>query len=315
MGKEFCTTNATHLEMALAVMEASLEYQNYAYASTFAVKAEQLCSKSEVQKIKLVLALCDLERKKYRSCAKTLLQLQIEQPSNQTLLLPMVSFEDVAMVAILCALATFTRQEVKEQLIESQRFKPLLELVPILKDMVMDFCSGKYGNLVHVLRSAEPVLRLDPLLAQHGDFLLRQIFIQCVLQFVSPYSNVKLEAMARSFAMPVAEIQSEVALLISHGQIGNFRIDAQNQLLVRKAEDDTQRMLKLALQCSETFTIETKSMLLRANLLENGIVYTSSNTGSGIVSVGGGKKIAKLRSANDQQAQTPVDADMSSDED
>lgn len=299
-GKDYCASNASHLEMALLVMESSLEFQNYPYASTFAQKAEQLCAKGDGDKIRLVLGLCELERKRYKSCGKMLLQLA---GASGALLLPMVSSEDICTVAVMCALATFTRAEMQLHVLDNLPFKPILDCVPVLKDLVLDFTGSHYAKLTKTLERAALVLRIDPLLAPHAEFLCRQAFVQAVQQFVSPYANVKLEKMASKFDLPQPKVERELATLVGLGQIGNFRIDSQNQLLVRRGEDEAQMALKNAIAASEASHRETRAMLFRASLLEQQVVYhpigfTSLGGGGG----GGGGSATRQKTAVESSA-------------
>ncbi|KAH9256466.1 hypothetical protein BASA81_005380 [Batrachochytrium salamandrivorans] len=305
-GKDYCTSNASHLEMALLVMESSLEFQNYTYASTFAQKAEQLCAKGDGDKIRLVLGLCELERKRYKNCGKLLLQLV-----NGTL--PMITLEDICTVAVMCAMATFTRTEIQLQVLDNQQFKPILERVPVLKDLVLDFTGSNYAKLTKTLEQAAWVLRIDPLLAPHAEFLCRQVFVQAVQQFVSPYANVKLEKMANKFDLSQNKMEHELATLVGQGQIGHFRIDAQNQLLVRRSEDDAQMALKSAIMASEASCRETRSMLFRASLLEQQVVYNPIGFVSH--SGGGGGERSTTRQKTSVESSMFGDVAYSSDED
>jgi hypothetical protein len=109
--KEQASTNAAHVQMAVLAMDCALEYENYGMANTFATKTELLLSQGKNEPLqyraKVCLALCELDRKRYKQCAKLLLQVCDANLGN------MVSQADVAQIAVLCALATFSREEMK----------------------------------------------------------------------------------------------------------------------------------------------------------------------------------------------------------
>jgi len=281
-GKDSSSTQQQHLEMALLVMDAGLDFAKYDYASPFAQKAEQLLPpqlanakpSNEFMRIRFALGLCDLDRKRYKAAAKNLLQINsdFKYPS-------LASLEDVATIATLCAMATFSRNELKENLVENVGFKPMLELVPVLKELLTNFISSSYGPLIKTLGAALPLLSVDPFLHSHAETIVKDIKVQALLQCTLPYSSLKLEKIANAFDMDVAEIEVELAQLISSGRI-QARIDSQSRTLVARGDDKRDVGIRGALEASEHIVAESRAMLLRVNLLENFVVYTPAKASS-----------------------------------
>jgi len=157
--------------------------------------------------------------------------------------------------------------------------KPMLELVPVLKELLTNFISSSYGPLIKTLGAALPLLSVDPFLHSHAETIVKDIKVQALLQCTLPYSSLKLEKIANAFDMDVAEIEVELAQLISSGRI-QARIDSQSRTLVARGDDKRDVGIRGALEASEHIVAESRAMLLRVNLLENFVVYTPAKASS-----------------------------------
>lgn len=63
----------------------------------------------------------------------------------------MVSAGDVAAYGTLCALATFTRAELKERVLGSTLFRKFLESEPKLVELLQKFCRSEFGISLDIL--------------------------------------------------------------------------------------------------------------------------------------------------------------------
>ena len=274
-GKDHALTPAQQLEMSLFVMEASLDFGRYDYAIPFAAKAEQLLPiaaagskpSNEALKIQVALGLCDLEKRKFKSAAKHFLSINPDIKFTS-----LITAEDIATYAVICALATFSRSELRDQVVNNSNFKSMLELAPLAKVLLWDFYNSKYGPAMKTLHQALPILSLDSFLCSHADTLVREIKTRAILQCVAPYSCVKLQKMAVAFDMTEKDVEAELVDLISNGQI-QARIDSQNRTLLARQDDNRDVAVASALEASKKFVREGKAALLRMNLLENTVVY------------------------------------------
>jgi len=148
----------------------------------------------------------------------------------------------------------------------------MLELVPVMKELLSDFYNSRYGPLMQTLDRALPVLQLDPYLCFHAETLVRDIKTQAMHQCVAPYSCVKLEKMAEAFEMEGRAIENELAQLITKGQI-QARIDSQYQTLIARRDDKRDAAVASAIASAQDFVREGRSAMLRMSLLENMVVY------------------------------------------
>lgn len=83
--------------------------------------------------------------------------------------------DDVATYAALCALATFDRDELKSKVIDNRQFKGFLELVPKVRDVILDFYNSRYAGCLKHLDDLKPGLSLDIHLYDHVDTLYLKI--------------------------------------------------------------------------------------------------------------------------------------------
>ena len=306
--KDVCATQSQHLDAAVRVLEAALEAGNYGTAGMHAPRAEHLATVmlSSVQasassssgaaaatttttttttttakttalaalnKIMCTQALVDLDRKKYRAAARAFAGVVRDAPVVRVL-----SHEDVATYAVVCALATFSRSEIVSHVLDNAAFKPMMEAVPAVRALATAFVDSDYSTLVSGLSAAKSLLALDPHLGPHVDALVSDIRMQAVSQAVAPYSTVLLSELARVFATSETAMEAEVAHLIAKGVV-KARIDSQNKMVVARGEDQRDAAFARAVTVGEDYVRETKAAMFRASLLEHNAVFAVGSGG------------------------------------
>lgn len=183
-----------------------------------------------------------------------------------------LSLEDVATLGTLCALATFTREELKSQVIESDPFKALLELVPDVRELVGDFYSSRYTRCLDTLKKLEPDLRLDMHVSKdsHVSNLYSMMRQKMLVQYVSPFESVDLTRMEKVFQTTEKDLEAELLLLIQKKMIG-ARIDTQKKALYRRPAKTQTEVLEEAVVQGEDVFNEVEAMMLRMAMVKNGL--------------------------------------------
>ena len=133
------------------------------------------------------------------------------------------------MYGSLCALATFSRNELKELMASNSSFKLFLENVPSIRNLIEDFDANNYMSCFQCLQKLQSELRLDLHLKDHVAQLYQEIRNRALVQYCSPYFTVDMNIMAKAFSATVCELESEIAQLIRGGQIA-ARIDSKNKV-------------------------------------------------------------------------------------
>ncbi|MCL4126832.1 UNVERIFIED_CONTAM: hypothetical protein GTU68_033585, partial [Idotea baltica] len=238
--RDYCTSFKHIVNMCLNVMKVSIYLNNWSHVLSYVSKAQAtpeineqreqpppLKGQSLIIQTKLTSAagLAQLATRKYKQAAKSFLLAQLDACDFPDLL----SASNVAMYGGLCALATFSRQELHNQVISSSSFKLFLEVEPQLRDIIFKFYDSKYASCLKLLDELKDTLMLDMYLAPHINTLYSNIRSSALIQYFSPYMSADLEKMASAFNTTIPGLEDELMTLILNGQI-QARIDSHNKV-------------------------------------------------------------------------------------
>lgn len=202
--------------------------------------------------------------------------------------------EELALVGGLCALATYSRDELRSRLLGEPGPRALLEMVPQLRDAVQAFVSSRYAACLEGLgRLATDALRGDLFLGPHADRLLSAVRRRALTQYLTPYTAVDLTVMAAAFRVPVPVLEAEIAELIV-GEGLKARLDSERKLLLQHTTDTRADALAAATAAARAFGAEARMLLLRASMEMEGLFVGSSAGGDGGRSGGGSAAVAAV---------------------
>lgn len=182
---------------------------------------------------------------------------------------------NIAVYGTLCALATFSRQELSNQLINSAAFKQFAELDPHTREAVSRFHESKYASCLSILHDIKNVLLLDMYLAPHVERLYRAIRNKALVQYFEPYSIANMHTMAAAFNTTVSDLEKEVITLIYEGHI-KARIDSHCKILYAKNTDLRTMTFERAIKMGKQWQRQTQALITRTAILNAGLVVTSS---------------------------------------
>lgn len=182
---------------------------------------------------------------------------------------------NIAVYGSLCALATYSRQEVANYLINSASFKQFAELDPQLREAVSRFYESKYASCLSILQDIKNVLLLDMYLAPHVERLYRAIRNKALVQYFEPYSTASMFRMAEAFNTTVSDLEREITTLIFEGHI-KARIDSHNKILYAKNTDPRTLTFERAIRMGKLWQRQTQALISRTAILNAGIVVTNS---------------------------------------
>jgi len=182
---------------------------------------------------------------------------------------------NIAVYGSLCALATYSRQELANHLINSASFKQFAELDPQLREAVSRFYESKYASCLSILQEIKNSLLLDMYLAPHVERLYRAIRNKALVQYFEPYSTASMHKMAAAFNTSVNELEREITTLIYDGHI-KARIDSHNKILYAKNTDPRTLTFERAIKMGKLWQRQTQALIARAAILNAGIVLTPS---------------------------------------
>lgn len=108
----------------------------------------------------------------YYEAAKEFSQIKLDpERDSKVAIEETLAFDDIALYGGLCGLATFTRAELETNIIKNEDFRKFLELVPEVREMIMDFYNSEYARSLSYLERMKHDLALDLYLSPHVDAL------------------------------------------------------------------------------------------------------------------------------------------------
>lgn len=212
--------------------------------------------------------------------------------------------EEAALYGGLCALATFAREDLRvivlgggggsgafsDEVIASMRAF-LLENAPgPLKEAMGGFVTSKYASCLETLNAlAFDHLSLDLFLAPAVPSLITAIRKRALKQYLLPYCNVDLRAMASAFRVPVDELEKEIAELIAggsgSGSVGGLesrlRIEGEDKRFLQAYSPDPRSLaLQRSLETAKEFAADAKQLLLRTSMETSGLFVGHGSSGT-----------------------------------
>jgi len=89
----------------------------------------------------------------------------------------LISPSDVAIYALICALATFSRTELKEKVLGSPLFRKSLESEPKLIELLQRFCQSQFGICLDILNDLRDQVCFNIIFIFFGAILVRNLIL------------------------------------------------------------------------------------------------------------------------------------------
>jgi len=167
--RDYCATQTHTIEMCLSVIRVCIETENYGHVLSYISKAESCETNDKIvqAKLKCCSALAQLDGKKNKLAARKFIETNFDIGNKFS---DVIAQQDIAIYGGLCALVSFERSELKS-LIDHVQFKSFLELVPEIRDLILDFYHSRYASCLKHLDKMKTDLLLDIYLHDHVPFL------------------------------------------------------------------------------------------------------------------------------------------------
>lgn len=163
----------------------------------------------------------------------------------------------MAIYATLCALATFSRNQIRTQVLENDTFGLYIEQEPYVRELIEAYTNNRFKTVLETLErySVSPLFlaslcpsvspyrmcdmthapgmqtrhAVDVHLLQHVSALSNLIRSKALVQYFQPFASIRLERMSQAFGWSVDELEQQVVNLIQSGEI-RARVDRQNKV-------------------------------------------------------------------------------------
>jgi len=271
--KDYCGNNKQTLDMCMAVIKASIHAGTLSYVNTHGGRAKSLPDIDLVARsqVNAALGLYSMRSNTYAAAAERFLEVTTDMDGKYK---DVISCKEVAVYGALCVLATYSRSELKNKVLNNSDFKKMLELAPGWRAIVTNFHQSNYALVFEALEKRKPDLLLDMHLAPHLEKLFSRIRDRALVQYFRPFVSVKIPAMAQAFKMDPGMLERHLVHLIaghSESQI-QARIDSANKILYARHSDQRTGTFQQALGVGHKYSRDVKSVLLRMSLVEHQFV-------------------------------------------
>lgn len=281
--RDYSTHVHHNIQMCLKVITVSVEAGDFAHIESHCANAENSPDvdkpSPEMSKMRACSGLAHLVRGNYRHAADRFLSTNMESAEDrisrlQTEFGDVISLEDVATYGALCALATYDRIKLKK-LIDHVKFRNLLELVPDIREIVLDFYYTRYTRCLQTMDKIRPDLDLDMYLSRDVGSLYKLIREKAIVQYVSPFVTADLKRMEKVFGTTTDKLEEELLILIENDEI-SARIDSERHVLHAKEIDLRHVALSEAVSNGKEALEDAEALLLRITLLKHGLEVSSN---------------------------------------
>ncbi|TBU25696.1 PCI-domain-containing protein [Dichomitus squalens] len=299
--REFCTTSQHVLDMCLSVLELLMEQRSYSHIGTYVFKAEaaldsatsvrqaahqapeapagsaqatrerRSAERERVQsKLDVATAISHLGQSNYEKAAQAFLKVGplkgLEEWSGK-----LIAPGDIAIYATLCALATFSRPQIKSQVLDNDNFGVYIEQEPYVRELLEAYINNRFKTVLESLDRYSTRHYIDVHLAPHVLNLTNLIRSKALVQYFQPFASIKLERMSQAFGWSVDELEQQVVQLIQAGEI-KARVDRQNKILKAKETDQRAALFAKAIKNGQAMQAANRKLLLRMRLQQADLV-------------------------------------------
>ncbi|KAK5071085.1 hypothetical protein LTS08_000281 [Lithohypha guttulata] len=204
-----------------------------------------------------------------------------------------ISANDVAVYGGLCALASMSRSELQNKVLDNANFRSFLELEPHIRRAINSFCASKYSQCLETLESYRVDYLLDIYLQEQLGLIYTKIRTKSIVQYFQPFSRVTLKSMEKMFGTSststtngqqsstgtITPFVQELIQMIESDAL-QARIDLERMVLIAYEESPRAVMQQQALDTVDNFINEARIKLLRLNAINGGLeVKQAQNKG------------------------------------
>mmetsp|Transcript_12119 Transcript_12119/g.36945 ORF Transcript_12119/g.36945 Transcript_12119/m.36945 type:complete len:413 (+) Transcript_12119:171-1409(+) len=268
--KEYCANAAHYTQMFFNVIRVMILEQQFDHVLQQVTSAQQTpeIQSSELEcKLECCAGLAYMCQGSYYLAAQAFVKAKLSIASDlQKELMDTISADDIAIYGGICSLATFNRKELKESVIENTDFFEFLDLIPEVREMILDFHNSDYKSCFNYFNKIRPDLQLDLYLSSCLAQLYESIRVKALVQYCSPFSVIDLNEMARAFEISnIEDFTEEIIQLITDDKIP-ARIDTVRGTLHRKRSESINATYAGAVMQGESVFTEVEVNLLAMQL-------------------------------------------------
>lgn len=267
--KDYGSTQAHKLDTSLNIIKAAIALGAFTHIKGQANRVQSIISNNTRSKsqISAALGLYYLKNANFSGAANQFLNCTVDLETSYN---HIISVKDIGIYGSFCALAKFTRRQLKGML-NSDVWKKFLELVPIWKKIMLDFVNSSYDLCFDKLERQKNNLLLDMHISPHFFQLEKLIRDRAFQQYFQPFKSVKIPSMAKALNMEVPDVERYLVQLIADNKVQG-RIDSHNKILFSRVADQRSATYQDSLNLGNRYVRDVKSLLMRMSLIKSDFV-------------------------------------------
>ncbi|ORX70885.1 hypothetical protein DL89DRAFT_266993 [Linderina pennispora] len=266
--RDYCTSLQDQADMSAKAAYTGASIMRWAQVSNYANKALSTSKTPNDE------ANADMGEGKWSDVARNVGLLNYESANTSQVVTPM----DIALYGTLAGLASLSRDEIKDMLINNTQFRKFLEHLPVCLELLQLFYRSQYTSALAKLDQTMSLARIDMVLALQVDKLLSKIRVNILVLYTQPFASTRLESMAKALRFGTAsELERELASLISSGRI-KARIDLVNGFLISYKVEPRDLALQKVEKMYKTFSDQSELLLARVMFLEEETANTPKSS-------------------------------------
>jgi COP9 signalosome complex subunit 1 len=280
--REVVQSPAHMLVMHQHLMHVAIDQNNWISVQTTAERLRNIPQRPEVvpqiqHKVQSAIGLAQLATGQYRDAAMSFLEtdptmIQPNQDVSRDYYADneVLSANDIAIYAGLCALATMNRDELQKHVLNNTDFRNYLELEPHIRRAISFFVASKYSACLAILEAYKTDYLLDYYLHRHLEKIYFNVRSHAIIQYFVPFSCVTLQALAAAFNTDEPTIERTLANMIRDGTL-DARIDLGDRVLLRRQVDQRKAVHQEALEMAKDYERSLQLRILRMEIINAGL--------------------------------------------
>ena len=263
LARNYATLDSQLFQIYTSITKIFIYQKNWYSGDSYLSSTEGVATTvEEKSKISALAGLFELYNCHYKNAADRFMKVMFithDTPGND--INQIMSNNSIAIYGVLTALATYSRQELKDRTMNGS-FKQFLELEPSLREATIAFQS-KFPTCLSLLEEIKDSLKLDLYIGPHVDRLYQLIQERAFIFYFIPYSSTDLNIMARAFNIAYAELEDKLMELILADRL-QARIDSQNHILYANTCDSRLLTFDNCLRRGEEWRRKSQALVLKA---------------------------------------------------
>ncbi|KAK4214514.1 COP9 signalosome complex subunit 1 [Rhypophila decipiens] len=229
--------------------------------------------------IKVAQGIAFLGQERFQEAAMSFLQADSEVGSSNYN--EIASPNDVAVYGGLLALASMDRDSLQEKVLDNASFRTFLEREPHIRRAVTQFVNGRYSACIATIEEYRTDYMLDIYLQRHLPKIYGAIRSKCIIQYLIPFSRVKLDTMQAAFGTSEKPIEGELVDMIKAGTL-DARINTIDGLVTVATPNPRLKMQREALETAQNYEKQAIDRLRRMGIAAADLEYKGQRRGGSV---------------------------------